>query len=331
MLTASRTAVAVAVAFGSLAQPTADPPAEDGWGSVSCSDTPSPACELGAGSGGAPQGRQDTESPDPPETREGGGGGGKAAEPPASGVRCSYVISDYRPPVGGVQTASYGGADTSAMLRAAVGRAAGQPPGPDGGSVGEDGAWYVWRCTGDGWRDAVHRPPVWIPDGEEAPGAGPSLAGLAEQARQQLRLPEPAIAVSPVGDQLVNLPTWLWLQGELAPVAATAAVPGVAVTARAVPVSVTWDMGDGVEVVCRGTGTPYTPQEDPAAPSPDCGHVYRASSAGTPGGTYPVSATVSWTVSWSGAGESGTFPGLTTRASTAFRVVESQAVVTRGG
>ncbi|MFD5696489.1 hypothetical protein [Streptomyces lasiicapitis] len=39
-----------------------------------------------------------------------------------------------------------------------------------------------------------------------------------------------------------------------------------------------------------------------------------------------MSATVHWTVSWSGAAESGTFPGMTTTAEARFRVAESQAL-----
>lgn len=215
----------------------------------------------------------------------------------------------------------------AAVLRVPL--AAGPPTaGPGSG----DGAWYVWRCSGVGWRDSVYRTPVWIADGQQAPGvAGPTPAELAEIARRQLRLPDPLVAASPVGVQLVNLPTWLWLGGDWAPVQATAAVPGVSVTARAVPESARWVMGDGSVVVCRGPGTPYTAGGDPAAPSPDCGHTYRVSSAGRPGEAFAVSVAVSWTVTWAGAGAGGTFPGLTTTGGAAFRVAESQALVTGGG
>ncbi|MDQ0772960.1 hypothetical protein QF026_001426 [Streptomyces aurantiacus] len=39
-----------------------------------------------------------------------------------------------------------------------------------------------------------------------------------------------------------------------------------------------------------------------------------------------MSATVHWTVTWTGAGQSGAFPGLTTTSTAAFRVAESQAL-----
>ncbi|MGC9537782.1 hypothetical protein [Streptomyces sp. UG1] len=40
--------------------------------------------------------------------------------------------------------------------------------------------------------------------------------------------------------------------------------------------------------------------------------------------------TSDWAVTWAGAGESGTFPDLTTTSTTAFRVAESQALNTGG-
>ncbi|WP_255375761.1 hypothetical protein [Saccharomonospora sp. CUA-673] len=75
-----------------------------------------------------------------------------------------------------------------------------------------------------------------------------------------------------------------------------------------------------------GAGSPFPSGGDPKAPSPDCGHTYRQTSQGQPNNTYPVSATVHWTVTWSGAGQSGTFPDLTTTSNATFAVAESQAL-----
>jgi hypothetical protein len=196
----------------------------------------------------------------------------------------------------------------------------------------EDGAWYDWVCDRIQTQESLYRPPVWIPNGQ-APGAaaaGPSPQELAERARRQLVLPTPSIAASPAGAQLVNLPTWLWLSGGWEPVSATAAVPGVEVTATAAPTSVTWNMGDGTSVTCTGAGTPFRPGADPRAQSPDCGHTYKASSAGQPGGAYAVTTTVRWTVTWAWADQGGTFPDMTTTGTAGFRVAESQALNTGG-
>ncbi|MDO0939208.1 hypothetical protein QQY66_48750 [Streptomyces sp. DG2A-72] len=150
-------------------------------------------------------------------------------------------------------------------------------------------------------------------------------------ARDQLRLPSLAIESSPAGEQLVSLPTWLWLdRGDWGSVSATASMPEVSVTATARPTSVDWAMGDGSSVTCKGPGTPYGTKRQssgsPQSASPDCGHTYHTSSAEQPDNAFPVSATVHWTVTWEGAGESGAFPDLMTTSQAAFRVVESQAL-----
>jgi hypothetical protein len=181
------------------------------------------------------------------------------------------------------------------------------------------GSWYQGTCSLTG---AMHHP-VLVPE--------LSPAEVARLARNQLRLPAPAPAANPAGIQLVNLPTWLWLTSGWETVTATASVPGVTITATAHPSAVTWEMGDGALVTCTGPGTPYRATNDPRSPSPDCGHTYRRSSAAQLGGAYPVQVVVHWSVRWAGAGESGTFPEMTTTSSTSFRVAESQALNTLPG
>jgi hypothetical protein len=199
---------------------------------------------------------------------------------------------------------------------------------------GPSGSWYVWKCTGSGAVDGLYHPPVWMANGPQAPGAppAPSPAQLAQTALNQLRLPTPTIAANPSLDneQLVTLPTWLWLAGGWSQVSATAQVPGVSVTAVATPTSVSWSMGDGTGVTCTGPGTPFPVGSDPQSVSPTCGYTYRVSSAGQPNQAFPVTATVHWTVTWSGAGQAGVFPDMTTVGAAAIRVAESQAINTGG-
>nr|MDT0665536.1 hypothetical protein [Micromonospora sp. DSM 115978] len=203
--------------------------------------------------------------------------------------------------------------------------------GPD--TDGRPGAWYVYQCQTDGVRDALYRPPVWLPDDQGGPtAAGPDVVGLAEQARNQLRLAGPAIGMSPVADQLVRLPTWLWLDpGGWNQVAATAAAGGVSVTAVARPVEVVWSLGDGATVTCSGPGTAFPAGADPESASPDCGHTYTRRSLDEPGGTFAVTATVRWDVTWAGAGQAGVFPGLTTTSTVQVRVIDVPALTTGGG
>jgi len=170
-----------------------------------------------------------------------------------------------------------------------------------------------------------------------APGGGPAPpdpAVLAALARQTLGLPSPGIRSSPAQNalQLTNLPTWLWINpAQWVPESKTATVPGESVTATATPVSVTWHPGDGSTVTCQGAGTPYTGADNPAAASPDCGHTYTSSSAGQPGGAFQATATITWDVTWQGAGGAGgVLAPLFTTAVAAFRVAESQALNTSG-
>lgn len=194
-----------------------------------------------------------------------------------------------------------------------------QPDGP--------GGWFRLLCSADG-KNTANQPPVWIPAGQQAP---PSLTPeqVAMMAKNRLRLPAPSIAMNPAGEQLVHLPTWLWLREGWGTTSASASVPGITVTAVAEPTSASWSTGDGSTVTCSGPGTAFTTGNDPKATSPDCGHTYRSSSRGLPGEALTASVTVRWNVRWSGAGQSGVFPGLTTTASMTLRVTESQALNSR--
>jgi hypothetical protein len=286
----------------------------DPWGSVDCGASPTPACELGVGGDGSSHHGGNPE--------QGPHRGDHAVGGPDKSVHCSYVRSDYQPPTTGVAAIAYrprGGSGAVRVQPAVFRRAVADP------LLGQPGAWYVYLCQGTGIIPAVYHPPVWIPD--DWSGEAPSAAELARQARDRLVLPSPRIEANPAGTQLVNLPTWLWLDGAgWGERSATVEVPGVSVTAVARPTSVTWSMGDGVSVTCPGQGTPFPVGGDPKAESPDCGHTYRSSSAGQPGQTFPVIATVHWTVTWSGAGQSGRFSDLRTSATTQFRVAEAQAL-----
>lgn len=194
-----------------------------------------------------------------------------------------------------------------------------QPPGA--------GHWVLQTCVTTLGVTLILPTPVWITNGTPAL---PDPRVLAAQALARLELPAPVIDSSPGGGvpQTVQLPTWVWLpQNQWAPRSATATVPGESVTATATPRSVTWAWGDGASSVCQGPGTPFiTGVTDPAAASPDCGHTYRQTSATAPGQQFPVTATLAWSVSWSGGGQSGTFPDLTTTATVHWTVRQIQSL-----
>ncbi|WP_410675369.1 hypothetical protein [Amycolatopsis sp. cmx-4-68] len=308
--------------------------ADDWYGDVACGQNPHPGCELGAGQRGtATHPPTAPGKPSPSRGKPGApadpwgdrllGQGGPRAD-------CSYVRSDYQPPANGVRTISHRSRPAAGMQFASARRRLDRSP-ILGQAPGQGGAWYVYRCTGEGERDALYRAPVWIPDGD-VPGAGttPSPEQLAEQARAQLRLPQPMIVTSPPDTQLVGVPTWLWLDRAMwRPRSATASVPAVAVTATATPTTVSWSTGDGATVTCAGPGTPFSAGVDPRSPSPDCGHTYRRSSAAMPAEQFPTTITVSWRITWAGAGAAGAFPDMTTSVTAPERVAEAQALGTK--
>jgi hypothetical protein len=195
-----------------------------------------------------------------------------------------------------------------------------QPPASHpvwGGRTAVDGAVYLQVCARpDGYGSGYRTEFVFVAAGTEAP-VGPAIGPaidprvLAEQAIATMTLQAPAIRTAPPpgsASGLVGLPVWLWTeQGELTtgPTRQTASAGGVTVTAVGQVSRVVWDMGDGTAVVC-GAGTPYRPGA--TGSSPDCGHVYdRASSRHVPGGAgWPITATSTWTITWTGGGLSGT-------------------------
>jgi hypothetical protein len=185
---------------------------------------------------------------------------------------------------------------------------------------GERGTVYVYNCGGPGGI-------LWVP--ARRPAVAPGV--LAARARRFLPLPAPRIQTSPPPgrDQLVGLRTWLWVDRATFEVrSATASVPGVSATVTAVPVAVTWTMGDGSRVVCRGPGTPYDPGRAEAAQQPSCAHTYRRSSAGQPGGRFTVTAATTWQLTWAARGQpgGGTLPPLARTSQVSLRVAEVQAL-----
>jgi hypothetical protein len=263
-------------------------------------------------------------------------GGGPGSGTPYGGVTCGQSYAPQCDVTAG--TGPSAGTPASAGPQAggqqAAGTAAGGAAGGCAGTVNK-----TFGCVPAGCQVTVQTLacPIGAAAPAGAPAAGPGVpdpAALAALARQTLGLPSPVIRSSPAQAalQLTNLPTWLWINpAEWAPRSKTATVPGESVTATATPVSVTWHPGDGSTVTCQGAGTPYASADNPAAASPDCGHTYTRSSAGQPGGAFHATVTVTWDVTWQGAGGAGgVLPPLFTTAVAAFRVAESQALNTSG-
>lgn len=207
-----------------------------------------------------------------------------------------------------------------------------QPPAGDPMWQGHDpGDGAVYDCFQPQTGIAVT---IWAASAPPGSGAGPSPREVAEIAIKQMNLSAIDIGIVPqpgpdsVG--LVGMPVWMWVDHPndhtFGPITASASAGGITVTATAKVFRITWDMGDGTQVVCRTAGTPYLPSYG-RKDSPDCGHTYERSSADQPDQKFTVSATSDWVVTWAGAGQTGTIRLDGLIRSTQIAVGEAQVLV----
>ena len=230
----------------------------------------------------------------------------------------------------GGESSGSGGGGTSGSGSSTGGGAGGSSTGSGGGSgstASGSGGEAAPVTNANGGREGVLYEPT-MPAAPVGAGSGPSAAQVrawAVSAAASVRLPAPSVGVDP--DPSVNRwhivavgqPLWLY-DGSVARVTSTASNGGVTVAITAVRSSVSFDMG---ESVVRCTSMSRRPvSADPRAASPDCGYRYQKR------GDRLVTATASWTVSWSALGQSGTLP-MTRTASRTLPVRELLSVNVR--
>lgn len=242
-----------------------------------------------------------------PGTSGSGGSGGGGSTRSGSGPACTYTTLTN--------------AEFTAQLEAST------PHEPGTGS------WNLKYCDGQ------YQGPVWLGNG--GGGRGPSAPAvdpvvLAQEAKNRLAIPTPTITMTPPPDKvLVNANTFLSIDSsQWGQRSATASAGGVTSTAVAVPEKVVWDMGDGQLVTCNRPGTPFNSNVDYFAQTPDCGYVYKRSSASYPGHVVRVTATLYYRATWSaagapGGGDLGTISR--TSAPVLVSVNEIQTVIVPGG
>lgn len=186
-----------------------------------------------------------------------------------------------------------------------------QPPAGDPSWQGhEPGDGAVYMCYQPQAHLLIH---IWSADPPPNSGAGPTPREVAQLAIKDMKLTAINIGIAPKAEDgsvgLVGMPVWMWAAepGELTwgPITASASAGGITVTATARVHKVTWDMGEGTKVTCTTPGTPYKAAFGNKK-SPDCGHVYTASSSSKPDHRFTVTATSDWIVEWEGAGQTGT-------------------------
>lgn len=153
---------------------------------------------------------------------------------------------------------------------------------------------------------------------------------LALSARESVRIPAPPIATSPSADDRLytQVQTWLWLDEQWwTSYSATATAGQVSATVTATPTTARWDTGDGGGTTCRGPGVPWRRGMPDSATY--CKHTYTHSSAGRDGGTYTLTATVTFEIAWTtNTGAGGNLGTIERTASRDVEVGEIQAVET---
>lgn len=214
---------------------------------------------------------------------------------------------------------------------------------------GTAGTWYYLSCIDWPVGQALGSITTFVAAGQQVQQLiSPQM--LAEQAESGIQLEAPPTQLSPMpsADQweFVNVPTWAWVPASSwIPLHATAAAGPVVVTATATPEKMVISYQDGTaqkSVTCTGPGTPYSddlaqtedPQQPLRAASPDCGWIYQNSSSGASKELEPVSASVTYDVSWTVTGAAGGGDlGLLRSPATTYQVKvgEVQALITGTG
>ncbi|WP_371101409.1 hypothetical protein [Streptomyces sp. PU_AKi4] len=174
---------------------------------------------------------------------------------------------------------------------------------------------YVDKSYPPGW-DSCDEDYFWVDTGDAPPAnienaITPEI--LAELAYAEIRVPGTEVTLAPAEATKVNLPTWAWLDGaEFKPVSVTASVEaiGLEATATAEPVSLeikpgtpdaeTYPASGVCEINGGRIGEQY--EKGKADETPPCGVKYLRSSGD---GTFPLQATVTWEIHWTGTGGAG--------------------------
>ncbi|MEU9554950.1 hypothetical protein [Streptomyces fumanus] len=207
----------------------------------------------------------------------------------------------------------------------------------------DEGTWWVAVQDEDRWMEPeaqlCDKQPFWVENGEAPPvkdAVTPKI--LAELAYNRVRLPSTEVSLAPAGTTKVNLPTWAWLdKAAFRSVSVTASLNAgglnIQATTTAKPVALTLEPGtaDAETHPASGTcvfnaddsiGEPYT--KGKADRTPPCGITYLRSSGD---GTFPLRATVTWDITWTGTGATGgDLPDGTFGTTQAVTVQEIQSV-----
>lgn len=191
--------------------------------------------------------------------------------------------------------------------------------GPSGRSAVK-GAYYLVECS-DGYRDVV-----WL---KRRPASDVTPERLARRAYERIRITPPRVLTAPPRGRegVVGLAHWFYLaEGQWVAKSRRLRAGQVWAEATAAPQRLSIDTGDGGTLTCRGPGVPYDPARPAYRQSSPCSHLYRR-----PSDAYQVTVSVTWNGTWRGSGGTGgSLPPVTRSVTFPIRVVEAQALTTKG-
>jgi hypothetical protein len=201
-----------------------------------------------------------------------------------------------------------------------VGGDAADPDRPLSTEQPKEGAWYEVRCS-DGYRNIV-----WIKN-RQSPRV--VRERLARRAYERIPITPPKVLTAPPRGQdgLVGLPHWFYLaKGQWVAKSKRLHAGAIWAEATATPQRMTIDTGDGRTLTCDGPGVAYDASRPASLQRSTCSHRYLQ-----PARARQVTVSVTWRGTWHGSGGAGgTLPPITRSVTFPIRVVEAQALVTKG-
>lgn len=208
------------------------------------------------------------------------------------------------------------------------------PPGTPAWQGHTEGSlWQCTSCESAGSSTTCNVQIIWTAPGEE-PGP-PTPQQLATTALDQLPLAQADVhtAPAPPAETYVGVETWLWVpDGQWRTLTKGVTAGATTVTVTAAPSQIVWDLGPA-SITCYGPGKPWEQGMSDAATT-TCGHTYETSSVDQPDGSFAISATIRYQVTWTCAGACSTAGGdlglVDAPAGTStLRVLQRQTVVVR--
>lgn len=208
------------------------------------------------------------------------------------------------------------------------------PPGAPAWQGHTDGSlWQCTRCETAGTSTTCNVQIIWTAPGEE-PGP-PTPEQLATTALDQLPLAQAEVhtAPAPPAATYVGVENWLWVpEDQWRTLTKSVNAGATTVTVTAAPSQIVWDLGPA-SITCYGPGKSWEQGMSDAATT-TCGYTYETSSVDQPDGSFAISATIRYQVTWTCAGACSTAGGDlglvdAPGGTSTLRVLQRQTVVVR--